>query len=233
MFRFSKTDVINKVLNWEKNLYSSVKVADKYDILENIRLELDRLYKEERPKYDELEKALRPNTWQALEDGWTLWNPVPKSHVDWVGPGEMTCRLMSSHPGYSDCAARNFTQCTYDEHGSPDFDKVTFPGSVVDISDLYDRLSVDNIQKRGGSAASLQEIAQMRMVPALQPAIKKWATETGNPEDFWEWRNAHNLVPHEDTNCRTMRLVYRPVHIVFKHRGGVANAINIKNHFDS
>lgn len=219
------------VLDREKQLYSSRSVADKFAILETIRLELDRLYREDRPRYDELEKALRPATRQALEDSWKLWNPVPKSHVDWVGPGEMTCRLRPTHPDFAECAACNFTQCTYDEHGSPDFSKVTFPGSVVDISDLYDRLSVENIQKRGGSAASLQELAQMRMVPELQPVIKKWARETGNPEDFWEWRNALNLVPHEDTDCRTMRLVYRPVHVVFKHRGGVANAINIKNHF--
>jgi hypothetical protein len=29
-----------------------------------------------------------------------------------------------------------------------------------------------------------------------------------------------------------MRLVYRPAHQAFKHRGGVANAINIKRHFE-
>ena len=220
-----------KILDWEKKLYQPGKVGDKYDILEKIRLELDRLYKEDRPKYEELEKTLKPNTWEALEENWTLWNPVPKSHAEWVGPEKMTCRLKSTHQNYKECADQGFTQCTYDEHGSPDFSKVTFPGSVVDISDLYDSLSSDNIQKRGGSPNSLQEIAQMRMVPNLKSAISKWAKETGNPEDFWEWRNAMNLVPHEDSNCRTMRLVYRPIHIAFKHRGGVANAINIKNHF--
>ncbi|MBD5262452.1 MAG: hypothetical protein HDS39_00050 [Bacteroides sp.] len=45
---------------------------------------------------------------------------------------------------------------------------MTFPGSIVDISDLYDNLSADNIQKRGGSRYSLQEIAQNRMIPALK-----------------------------------------------------------------
>ena len=219
------------VLDLEKNLYKPGKVTDKYDILEGIRIELDRLYNGDRSKYEALKNSLRPNTWAALEDNWTLWNPVPKNHVEWIGPGEMTCRLKSSHPHYRECAEKGFTECVYDEHGSPDFDKVTFPGSVVEISDLYDSLSVDNIQKRGGGPNSLQEIAQMRMVPNLKKAIQKWARETGNPEDFWEWRNALNLVPHEDTNCRTMRLVYRPVHIAFKHRGGVANAINIKTYF--
>ena len=225
------SNIENKILKLEKKLYVPGKVSEKYEIIERIRIELDRLYKEDRKKYDEIEKALRRNTLEALEDNWTLWNPVPKSHADWVGPGEMTCRLKSSHPSYQECANQGFTECTYDEHGSPDFSKVTFPGSVVDISDLYDSLSSENIQKRGGSANSLQEIAQRRMERNLQPAIRKWAKETGNPDDFWEWRNALNLVPHEDTNCRTMRLVYRPIHIVFKHRGGVANAINIKNHF--
>ena len=223
--------MFNRILDWEKKLYVPGKVADKYDTLEKIRLELDRLYKEDKSKYDELEKTLKPNTWDALEDNWTLWNPVPKNNAEWIGPGNMTCNLKPSHPNYPECAGYGLTQCTYDEHGSPNFDKVTFSGSVVDISDLYDSLSSDNIQKRGGSPNSLQEIAQMRMVPKLKKAIKKWAKETGNAEDFWEWRNAMNLVPHEDTNCRTMRLVYRPVHIAFKHRGGVANAVNIKNHF--
>ena len=82
-----------RILECEKKLYAPGKVADKYDILEKIRLELDRLYKDDRHKYDELEKALKPNTWQALEDNWTLWNPVPKSHAEWIGPGEMTCRI--------------------------------------------------------------------------------------------------------------------------------------------
>lgn len=229
---FPNRNTEKKISDWEKKLYSPGKIADKYDLLEKIRLELDMLYKEDRAKYDELQTLLKPNTWEALEENWTLWNPVPKSHVEWIGQGGKTCRLKPSHPNFRECSEHSLTQCTYDEHGSPDFSKVTCPGSVVDISDLYDSLSVDNIQKRGGSANSLQEIAQMRMVPNLKKAIQKWSKETGNPEDFWEWRNAMNLVPHEDTNCRTMRLVYRPVHMAFKHRGGVANAITIKSHFE-
>ncbi|MCH5229589.1 MAG: hypothetical protein J1F12_06300 [Muribaculaceae bacterium] len=231
MIWFANNTGKNRILDLEKKLYKPGKVADKYDLLEKIRLELDRLYRKDRSKYDELEKALKPNTWEALEDNWTLWNPVPKSHAEWIGPGEMICRLKPTHSNYKECVRLGFTQCEYDEHGSPDFSKVTFPGSVVDISDLYDSLSSQNIQKRGGSPNSLQEIAQMRMVPNLKKVIQKWAKESGNTVDFWEWRNALNLVPHEDTNCRTMRLVYRPIHETFKHRGGVANSINIKNHF--
>lgn len=221
----------DQILEWEKQLYTPLTVADKYEILEKIRLALDDLHKNDKRKFDYYEKELKSTTWEALEDSWSLWNPVPKSHVEWVGPGKMTCRLKPTHPSYQECLHKDFTQCTYNEHGSPDFDKVTFPDSIVDIADLYDSLSSESIQKRGGSVTSLQEIAQMRMVPKLRSTINKWAKETGNTEDFWEWRNSLNLVPHEDTNCRTMRLVYRPVHIAFKHRGGVANAVNIKNHF--
>ena len=103
----------DKILDWEKELYSSGKVADKYDILERIRLELDRLYKEDRPKYDNLEKALKPNTWEALEDNWTVWNPVPKNHAEWVGPGEMTCRLKATHSNYQECVDKCFTECIH------------------------------------------------------------------------------------------------------------------------
>ena len=88
-----------------------------------------------------------------------------------------------------------------------------------------------NIQKRGGSPNSLQEIAQDRMIPTLKPSIEAWAKSNGRESDFWQWRDSLNLVPHEDTDCRTMRLVYRPAHTAFKHRGGVANALNIKSHF--
>lgn len=219
------------IIEFESRLYSDGKVADKYEILETMRHKLDDLYKSDRPAYDECKSALTQNTWDALEELWTLWNPTPKSNVEWVGPKEFTCKLKPSHPSYKECSEFDFTQCEYDENGSPDFGKVTYPGSVVDISDLYDTLSVDNIQKRGGGANSFQEIAQMRMAERLKPTIEKWARENNRKADFWEWRNAHDLVPHEDGNCRTMRLVYRPLHTVFKHRGGVANAITVKTHF--
>ena len=84
-----------------------------------MRLELDRLYREDRHTYDHYRAVLRQNTWDALEENWKLWDPVPKSHVVWEGPND----------------------------------------------------------------------------------------------------------------CRTMRLVYPAAHTAFKHRGGIANAINIKSHF--
>ena len=220
-----------KILDWERQLYSKGRVADKYNILERMRFEFDRLYKEDMASYEACRNALKANTWDALEELWTLWNPAPKTHVDWVAPNQFTCVLKPSHPGYAECSGIGFIECQYDEHGSPDFSKITYRGSIVDIADLYDSLSADNIHKRGGSSNSLQEIAQMRMVENLKPAIEKWAHENNREPDFWAWRDAHDLVPHEDTDCRTMRLVCRAAHEVFKHRGGVANAVTVKSHF--
>lgn len=215
----------------EAKLYQNLPVADKYDILEEMRLELDRLYREDRSAYDKCRAALKENTWDALEENWKLWNPVPKNHIVWEGQNDCTYRLLPSHPAYKDCVQCGFTSCEYDLHGSPNFDAVTFPNSIVDISDLYDKLSSDNIQKRGGSPHSLQELTQERMAARLKNVVSEWAKANNQVNNFYEWRNAQNLVPHEDTNCRTIRLVYRPVHTAFMHRGGVANATNIKNHF--
>lgn len=224
---------MTQMISWEQKLYSKISVSEKYGILEKMRLEFDILYKENREKYEKFRSMLKPDTWEALEENWTLWNPAPKTHVDWIGEGQLKCVLRSTHPLYKECVALDFTSCQYDLHGSPDFAKVTFPGSVVDISDLYDCLPVDNIQKRGGSAYSLQEIAQGRMIEKLSDAIHKWAAANQCEPDFWKWRDAFDLVPHEDTDCQTMRLVYRSAHLAFKHRGGVANAVNIKTHFPS
>ena len=227
---------MKQIMIWERILYTKLSVPEKYAILEKIRLELDRLYREDRAAYDGCRQQLKPNTWDALEDAWKLWDPVPKSNGVWSGPGDRTCSLKSSSPYYANCADKGFLRCEYDEHGSPDFGPVTFPGSVVDISDLYDSLSVDSIQKRGGSGNSLQEIAQSRMVGQLETVLREWAERNHVEYDaytcFYRWRDENNLVPHEDTDCRTMRLVFRPAHQAFTHRGGVSNAVNIKKHFD-
>ena len=70
----------------ESKLYQPIPIAKKYAILEAMRLELDRLYREDRPTYDRYLTVLKPNTWNALEENWKLWNPVPKSHAVWEGP---------------------------------------------------------------------------------------------------------------------------------------------------
>lgn len=227
--------MINCIFRNEKELYSSHKVSDKYDLLEEIRLSLDVLYSDNREQFEHCKRSLKKNTWDALEDAWTLWNPAPNKTGKWGGSNNMTFILDNRSPYYAECKANGFFQCTYDKHGSSNFDLVTYEGSIVDISDLYDSLSVDVIAKRGGSRNSLQEIAQDRMANNLDGVLRDWAQEKGvkyNQYDiFYQWRDEHDLVPHEDTNCRTMRLVFRPAHKAFTHRGGVSNAINIKNHF--
>ena len=228
---------MEELLTIEKSLYSNLSLVKKYNLLENIRLKLDWLYKNDIYTYEQYKQKLNANTWDALEDAWTLWNPTPKNSGKWGGENEMTFTLDRTNPYYADCQSKNFIQSTYDEHGSPNFDKVTYPRSIVDISDLYEKMSIEAIAKRGGGKNSLQEIAQVRMEKELRPIIQKWAKDQNKQYDpywcFYEWRDANNLVPHEDTNCQTMRLVYRPAHQAFKHRGGVANAINIKKHFDN
>lgn len=62
--------------------------------------------------------------------------------------------------------------------------------------------------------------------------ISKIVIQRGDTNIEEAWRNEHDLVPHEDTNCRTIRLVYRPAHEAFDHRRGIANAKNIKKHFN-
>ena len=232
----NKETTVDEILELEKQLYTKISISKKYEILEIIRIKLDNFYKNDEKKYKYYEEKLRPKTWSALEEAWKLWNPTPKSKGNWGGANDMTFTLDSTNQYYDDCLNENFIQCTYDEHGSPNFDKVTFSGSIVNISDLYEEMSIDAIAKRGGGKNSLQEIAQARMEEQLRPVIQKWAKDQNKQYDpywcFYEWRDANNLVPHEDTNCQTMRLVYRPAHQAFKHRGGIANAINIKKHFD-
>lgn len=230
----NEEDAVARILRMEKILYETeVRVADKYDVLENMKLDLSDYYESAREVYDECYKRLLPNTWDALETAWR--ERYPKRNVNY-SKEKSEFELTKSHKYYKACSEIGFTSCTYDVHGGPDFDKVTANDSIVNISDLYDRLSATQISKRGGSSDSLQEIAQELMAEKLERTLRKWwAANSNAPFDrykaFYAWRDANNLVPHEDTNCRTMRLVYRPAHESFVHCGGVSNAINIKNHF--
>lgn len=226
---------VNKILKMERFLYHDHHVVDKYDVLEKMKLLLTEYYNKERYVYDECRAKLNPNTWDALEEAWREVYPISDIEQR-INHNGVTFTLKQSNPYYIECASKKIVSCHYDKHGSPDFDKVTAKGSVVDISDLYDSMSSTQIQKRGGGKSSFQEIAQERIASQLDGVLKKWwkANHCGtyNQYDaFYAWRDANNLVPHEDTNCRTMRLVYRPAHKAFIHRGGVSNAKNIKNHF--
>lgn len=223
------------ILRLESELYSEHTVTEKYEILEKIRLILDELYKSCKNKYDRYENLLKPNTWDALEEAWKLWDPTPKNNVESEAI-DGRCILSSTHGYYQACKELNFTSCDYDIHGSPDFTDVTYPGTIADVSDLYDSISIPKLKQRGGSKSSFQEIAQVRIARNMEQVLRQWAEKKGVPYDqydcYYAWRNEHDLVPHEDTNCRTIRLVYRPAHEAFDHRGGIANAKNIKKHFN-
>ena len=231
---------MENILNLERQLYDAkIKIASKYDILENIRIELDRLYRDDFAKYEEIKASLKDNTWDALENSWKLWDPSPNEkngEGEWIGENKMTFRLNECSKHYNECLQRNFVQCTYDEHGGPNFDSVTFPGSIVDVTELYEDFSAEKIKKRGGCKNSLQERAQSIMSEQLSDVVRMWAQNKNKKYDsyvsFYEWRDENDLLPHEDTNCRTMRLVDRTIHDVFTHRGGVANVVNIKTHFN-
>lgn len=227
--------MLSRIKSIEQKLYSELTVAEKYGLLEEMRYIFDNLYKHDRCFYDTFIATLEPGTRDALDDAWKLWDPVPKNTGSWGGASNLTFTLNERCSYYEECKERGFLKCTYDEHGSPDFEAVTWPGSVVDIADLYDDLSVGQLVKRGGSQNSLHEIAQDRMAINLEETLMAWAQEKGRLYDrydcFYGWRDENDLVPHEDTDCRTMRLVFRPVHKAFTHRGGISNARNIKEHF--
>ena len=222
----------------EDLLYSKITVKAKYEILETIRFKLEEVYNQDKEEYNEIFSHLREQTREALDDAWKLWNPPPNDGArgHWIGDDKMTYMLSESNPYYEDCRAINFTQCTYDKHGAPDFSKVTFPGSVVDISAMYDKYNADMLSKRGGGG-NIQDEAQELMSRNLEPVVRAWwrdnrLGEAYNLYDaFFAWRDSLDLVPHEDTNCTTMRLVSRSAHKAFTHRGGIANAVNIKIHF--
>lgn len=80
-----KTAVCDFVLQRESALYSNIGVAEKYDILEMMRIALDDLHNNDISAYNHCKQNLRASTWSALEDAWTLWNPVPKNNGEWCG----------------------------------------------------------------------------------------------------------------------------------------------------
>lgn len=230
----------NGIFELEKKLFTRLPVQKKYEILEQIRFKFDQLYNKDETLYNEVLDALRPETRNALEYSWGLWNPTPNDGVRgaWSGKDRMTYRLSENNPYFQDCNKLGFTECTYDEHGSPDFEKVTYPNSTVDISGMYDRYSEEKLSQRGGGS-NIQDEAQRIMSHALENDIRSWwkNNRPGEefelyPKAFFKWRDSLDLVPHEDTNCTTMRLVSRSAHKAFTHRGGIANAINIKANFE-
>lgn len=87
---------MEELLTIEKNLYSNLSLVKKYNLLENLRLKLDWLYKNDIDTYEQYKQKLNANTWNALEDAWTLWNPTPKNSGKWGGENEMTFYFLLS-----------------------------------------------------------------------------------------------------------------------------------------
>lgn len=233
------TDV-DGIFTIEKMLYQpSVSVTDKVNYLETIRIRLEEIKAVDMKKNQSVFESLRITTQGALDEANKLWDPAPKegNKGNWIKP-DFTYKLSAENPYYQACSELDFTSCHYDVHGSPDFTPVTVAGSVVEISVLYDQYSEDQLRARGGGG-NIQDVAQAMMAENLSDVIVRWWNENFSDNNqfdlidaFFKWRDVHDLVPHEDGDCRTMRLVARSAHKAFTHRGGIANAILIKKYFN-
>lgn len=113
-------DIIQYLLTLEQRLYSNLTICNKYDALEQMRIIIDDLYKDNMPVYLEAKNKLKHNTWGALEEAWKLWHPTPSSHVEWIGENNRICVLKTTHSLYCECKKLHFLECSYDDHGSPD-----------------------------------------------------------------------------------------------------------------
>lgn len=232
---------IDEALRLERMLFDqSYDIASKNEVLEKLRLHLEGT-KESNPELNEIcYQALRVNTQNALDKFNEFYGSTPKDSIGgkWSGErGKSTYVLSKQNAFYVDCKSYNMLECTYSDSFEPDFSKVTHPESVVDITDLYGKYTIEELKKRGGGKTSFQEVAQMRMAQNLDSELRSWWSIHHNGkaynqyDAFWEWRDANDLLPHEDANCKTMRLVKRPAHEAFTHAGGVSHARAIKKYF--
>lgn len=223
----------------EQQIYSSSTIRDKYDYFEKLRLHINSTADTNPDLNERCYQAMKPKTQRALDErNQNLWAETPISGGNWSGKrGLSTFSLNQNSIDYMNIRQYGITKCKYDIHGSPDFTPVTETNSIVDVSDLYDKYSISELDKRGGGWNSFQEVAQRRMTDRMETKIHSWWKNNYQGEHFdkydafYKWRDANDLVPHEDTNCKTMRLVKRPVHKIFTHCGGISNAKLIKTYF--
>lgn len=232
---------IDKALQLERILLDqSYDIASKNEVLENLRLHLEDS-KASNPELNErCYQSLSIETQKALDKFNDFYGSTPKDSIGgkWGGErGKSTYVLSKQNAFYADCKKYDMIECNYNDSFEPDFSKVTHPNSVVDVADLYGIYTRDELKKRGGGKTSFQEVAQMRMARNLDSELKSWWFNHHKGEAyrqydaFWEWRDANDLLPHEDANCKTMRLVKRPAHEAFTHAGGVSHARAIKKYF--
>ncbi len=237
----TSNEYINEALLLESKLFDlSYSIASKNEILEKLRLHLESTKESDPDLNEKCYQALRPNTQKALDKFNEFYGTAPKNSTGghWTGDrANSTYILSKQNTYYNECKQCGMQECTYNNSFEPDFTKATHPNSVVEVSDLYEKYTSNELSKRGGGKTSFQEVAQNRMAQNLDSELRSWWRQNHKNElydqykAFYEWRDAHNLVPHEDANCKTMRLVNRSVHKAFTHAGGISHAIAIKDYF--
>lgn len=228
---------IKEALRMENQLLNPIYgIAQKNDILEQLRLHLAKTYYTDRELNERCYQALQQNTQKALDKFNSFVGKTPKNGT-WMGErGQSLFKLSQLNIHYAKCKSLGFIACKYTSF-EPDFTPVTWPKSVVDISDLYAIYSCAELEKRGGTKSSFQYKAQMRIAKRIDPELREWWKKNRKQEEydqeaaFWAWRDANDLLPHEDANCRTLRLVKRSAHMAFTHAGGIAHAKVIKDYF--
>ena len=228
---------IQEALRFESMLRSTeYGIASKNDILEQLREHLAKTFYTDRELNERCYQTLQVNTQKALDKFNSFVGETPKNGT-WTGErGQSLFKLSQLNIHYVKCKSLGFIACKYTSF-EPDFTPVTWPKSVVDISDLYAIYSCAELEKRGGTKSSFQYRAQMRIAKRIDPELREWWKKNRKQEEydqeaaFWAWRNANDLLPHEDANCRTLRLVKRSAHMAFMHAGGIAHAKVIKDYF--
>lgn len=228
---------IQEALRLESMLRSTeYGIASKNDILEQLREHLAKTFYTDRELNERCYQTLQVNTQKALDKFNSFVGETPKNGT-WTGErGQSLFKLSQLNIHYAKCKSLGFIACKYTSF-EPDFTPVTWPKSVVDISDLYAIYSCAELEKRGGTKSSFQYRAQMRIAKRIDPELREWWKKNRKQEEydqeaaFWAWRNANDLLPHEDANCRTLRLVKRSAHMAFTHAGGIAHAKVIKDYF--
>ena len=223
---------------------TDIPCSDREEELEKLYSYLERINKENPNLYNELYNSLNPDTRKALNKlDEIMWRPTPKEgrRGHWEGTSNGNKFVLSENdPSYEACKEVGMTDCEYGTAGEPNFDRATEEGTVVSCEDLYDKYDSKQLDKRGGGNSfnsSFQDRAQERIANNKQSEIIEY-WRRNHPNDsfdlykaYYEWRNSKNLVPHEDANCRTLRLVFAPVHRAFGHSGGIARIRIIKDCF--
>lgn len=215
----------------------TVPCSERAEELKKMFLDLYLLKEKDGKQYDAIYKSLNENTKEALVK-FKRCIRYPRKNIK-TSDGKKFF-LSEKHPFYEECKESGMVVCEYGPAGEPNFDCATEKDTVVDCSDLYDKYTSTQLKRRGGGHgfdSSFQDEAQKRIAQNKQLEINDYWNKNYPNEQFvlydayYKWRDWKNLVPHEDANCKTMRLVNRVVHKTFVHIGGVSLIRIIKDFF--